>query len=199
MDTKFGRVGLIGRFKPLHNGNSALLESVCRNSDSVIIGIGSSNKYDLRNPFSAKESIEMIETFLSSKFANYSFIELIDFGNDKKWKSAVISHFGNLDYFITGNAYVTEILKDTYKILHPFEIVPEFKESELNSSKVRIEIAKDRNWKPMVPASVANYLQEKKIIERFKREFGKQTLEYKNSKFYKSAEEEKMRILGAGV
>lgn len=192
---ELGKVGLIGRFKPLHNGNSTLLEAACESSDKVLIGIGSSNKYDLRNPFTAQESEEMINSVLSKRFSNYSFIYIPDFGNDKKWGNEVLTHFRNLDYFITGNAYTSEILKDSYKIIHPFDLVPEYRQSELNSSKVRIEIARNGNWKELVPAPVANYLEQNKLIERFTREFGKQTLEYKDHKFHRSAEEEKMRIL----
>lgn len=55
-----GAVGFIGRFKPLHNGAALALETLCEQADKVKIGIGSVNKYNLRNPFTAEESQEMI-------------------------------------------------------------------------------------------------------------------------------------------
>ena len=48
MENKLGTIGLIGRFKPLHLGASVLLESACEKAEKVIIGIGSSNKYNIR-------------------------------------------------------------------------------------------------------------------------------------------------------
>ncbi len=56
-----GVVGIIARFKPVHKGHAAILEALCERADLVYIGLGSPNKYDVRNPFSAKESEEMID------------------------------------------------------------------------------------------------------------------------------------------
>lgn len=56
MAKKFRKLGAIGRFKPLHLGAAAMLEALCENAEEVVIGIGSSNKYNLRNPFTAEES-----------------------------------------------------------------------------------------------------------------------------------------------
>ena len=55
---KLGRVGFIGRFKPLHKAAAIVLEEICKRSDHVIIGIGSANKYNYRNPFTAELSDE---------------------------------------------------------------------------------------------------------------------------------------------
>ncbi|MDO8516897.1 MAG: adenylyltransferase/cytidyltransferase family protein [Nanoarchaeota archaeon] len=66
---KLGKVGLIGRFKPVHNGAALMLETVCEKAESVIIGIGSSNKYNARNPFLPEESEEMVRLVLE-KFSN---------------------------------------------------------------------------------------------------------------------------------
>ena len=89
---KLGRVGVIGRFKPLHNGGALMLDAICENADHVVIGLGSSNKYNLRNPFTGDESAGMIEAYLSPRFSNYELIHVPDFGHiqefsdGKKWK-----------------------------------------------------------------------------------------------------------------
>jgi nicotinamide-nucleotide adenylyltransferase len=198
MENQLGKVGLIGRFKPLHNGGYELLEAVCKKADRVIIGIGSSNKYNSINPFTASETEAMIRAALYPQFSNFDIIYLPDFGNSEQWKDEVRKNFGNLDYFVSGNQYVAEILKEDYRILHPFDLIPKNRQLKLNSTEVRIKIAKDKNWRRLVPEAVAGYLEKNHLIERFIREFGKQTLEYANNKFHRSAEEEKMRVMEAG-
>lgn len=92
MQNNLGRVGVIGRFKPLHNGAAVLLESLCEKSDHVLIGIGSSNKYNIRNPFTSDETKDMIELFLKEKFTNYEIIKIPDFAhipgceNGQQWR-----------------------------------------------------------------------------------------------------------------
>lgn len=178
---KLGKVGLIGRFKPLHNGAYVMLEAACEQADKVIIGIGSSNKYNLRNPFTAKESEEMIHAALS-KYTNYSIIHIPDFAHipeyrdGQKWKEFILEKFGSLDYFISGNTYVGELLRDDYNIIHPATIIPREKQVKLKATKVRIEMALGNNWKPLVPESIAEYLENNKLVERFRKEFGLQTI-----------------------
>ena len=195
MKNNLGKIGLIGRFKPLHNGNSALLESACENSSQVLIGIGSSNRYDLINPFTAIETEGMIRAVLSPNYSNFEIFYIPDFRDDEKWRNDVREKFGNLDYFVSGNQYVAQILKESYRILHPFELIPEERQLKLNSTEVRIEIAKGEQWKDLVPAIVAEYLENSGLIERFRREFGEQTLFYPRNKFDRNAEDERMRIL----
>ena len=107
-----GRVGFIGRFKPLHNGAVAALDELCGRADVVKIGIGSSNKYNARNPFSSTETKEMINAVLHPGYTNYELIDIPDFAHipqykdGGKWKKYVLDHFGSLDYFVTANPYV---------------------------------------------------------------------------------------------
>lgn len=178
---ELGKVGFIGRFKPLHNGGAMVLEEICKNANHVLIGIGSSNKYNLRNPFTAKESKEMIDAFLSKKYSNYSFVFIPDYAqiplykNGERWKQEIIKNFGKLDYFVTGNPYVKNLLCDTYKIIHSAKLIPLEKQIRLRATMVRYEIAINGNWEKYVPKEVADYLKPD-LINRFKREFGLATI-----------------------
>lgn len=177
-----GKVGLIGRFKPLHLGGAALLESVCEKASEVIIGIGSSNKYNERNPFTAKETEDMINSFLSGRFNNYKIIYVPDFAqipgyeNGQKWKSFVLDSFGKLDYFVSGNDFVGRLLEKDYSIIHPADVVPKEKHVKLRATRVRYEMATQADWKSLVPQSVADYIEKNKLDERFRREFGLKTI-----------------------
>ena len=195
-----GIVGLIGRFKPLHNGGALMLENICKRSNHVIIGLGSSNKYNLRNPFTAQESKEMIDAFLSTKYSNYSFVFIPDYAhipkykNGEKWKQEIIKKFGKLDYFISGNEYVIKLLSDNYKVIHPVSLIPVEQQIILRATRVRYEIALENNWKKLVPKKVVGYL-EKGLIQRFIRQFGLETIAKLSENNYFSNEnmiEEKM-------
>lgn len=181
-EKKYGRVGLVGRFKPLHNGAAALLESACEFSEYVVIGIGSSNKYNLRNPFTPEETKGMIDSFLSGKYSNYEVIFVPDFAHipefrdGQKWREYVNENFGKLDYFVSGNDFVRNLLKEDYEIIHPGDFVPKERHVLLRATKVRYEIAKHGEWKNLVPEKVADYLESNGLIERFRKEFGLQTL-----------------------
>ncbi len=179
---KFHKLGVIGRFKPLHNGGALLLETVCENAEHVIIGIGSPNKYNMRNPFTAEETKEMLEAYLSPRFRNYEIVfvkdyaQIPEYSDGKKWKEEAVKTFGSLDAFVTGNEWTAELLKQDYKIIHPAELIPEDKWIMLRATMVRVEMAKGMPWERLVPETVAKYIKEKELDERFKKEFGLETL-----------------------
>ncbi|MFH1589814.1 MAG: hypothetical protein ABIB43_04575 [archaeon] len=182
MTKQFKRLGFIGRFKPLHLGASAVLEGLCKEADEVIIGIGSSNKYNLRNPFTAEETEDMIDAYLSPNHSNYSIVRIPDyahipkFNNGNVWTEHVLKEFGSLDAFVTGNEYVNKLLEPHYKIIHSAEFVPFEKRTRLRASAVRVEMARNGPWQSMVPEEVKEYLQNNSLIKRFKKEFGLETI-----------------------
>ncbi len=180
---KLGKVGVIGRFKPLHKGGAVMLESICEQAEHVTIGIGSSNKYNARNPWTAEESQAMIDAFLSPNFSNYSFVHVRDFAHLKpeyrdgqRWKQEILSLFGSLDAFVNGNDYVDSLLRPDYRIIHPAEFIPEEKQIMLKATQVRVAMAQGGDWKQFVPDPVAKYLEGNNLVERFRKEFGLQTL-----------------------
>lgn len=185
MDDKpkpLGKIGLVGRFKPLHLGGYRLLEAACQQADKVVIGIGSANKYNLRNPFTAEESEAMINASLKNRFSNYQTVQIPDFAqipeysDGQRWKEYIRENFGSLDYFVSGNDYVRDLLKDSYPLLYPGEIVPRENWIKLRATQVRYEMARFGDWKALVPPEVAFYLKDNGIVERFRDEFGLQTL-----------------------
>lgn len=173
-----GLVGVIGRFKPPHLAGQVMLESLCERADKIVIGIGSSNRYNARNPFTAQESQEMIESFLSKRYDNYIFVHIPDFGHipeyadGQQWKEYARVALGTLDHLVSGNDYVTALLNVDYHIIHPNTIIPQEKHIDLRSSLVRLVMARNEQWEQLVPVEVAEYITSKKLDERFRQEFG---------------------------
>ncbi len=178
MKKDLGIIGTVGRFKPLHNGHATVLEAMCERADHVYIGIGSTNRYNLRNPFTKEETQAMIHLVLQKKFSNYSFVDVPDLDNGPRWREQALIIYGKLNHFITTNNYVETLLKEDYDIIHTFTLLPSEKKIFLEATMVRIAMAKGENWEKFVPDSIADYIKENKLDERFCKEFGLATLKY---------------------
>ena len=77
-DVHFGRMGLVSRFKPVHIGHAVMLESLAERCDLLRIGIGSSNRYGVRNPFTAEETAHMIRLVLGEGDREYEIVQVPD-------------------------------------------------------------------------------------------------------------------------
>src|SRR3989338_5507191 len=136
---ELGKTGIVGRFKPLHNGGAIMLDNVCEKAEHVVIGIGSCNKYNLRNPFTAEESRDMIDAYLNPKFKNYEFIFIPDYGHlleyqdGQMWRKHITENYGALDSFVSGNEYVAKLLENDYITIHPGDITPRERWMMLNA------------------------------------------------------------------
>ncbi len=179
---KFSTVGLIGRFKPLHNGAALMLDAVCDQAEEVKIGIGSSNKYNLRNPFTVEETEGMIRAYLSPRHGNFKIIHVPDFAHvpdyadGQQWRRYVKDHFGTLDAFVSGNDYVRNLLREDYTIINPANLIAAEKYLRMRATEVRLEMARSGSWRNLIPQEVAAYLTENNLVERFYKEFGTQAL-----------------------
>ena len=168
-------LGIIGRFKPLHLGAASLLEKMCEQADNVLIGIGSSNQHNVYNPFTAGQTIGMIDAHLSGSHSNYDFFTLPDFFNDEEWTEAAMAKLEGADIVVTGNGLVNDLLHPHFKMLHPKVLVTAH--TECNGTATRIAMAKGIDWEEAVSPAVLKYLQSHGLVQEFRQEFGPQTIE----------------------
>lgn len=179
---RLGKAGVIGRFRPLHLGASTMLECICEQAESVIIGIGSANKYNLRNPFAPEEVAEMINLVLSPRYNNYRIIKVPDFAQEEgysdgqRWVEEIQKLYDKLDYFVSGNPWTTRLLEPHYKIIHPASLISPERQIYCKGSIVRMAMARNEQWELLVKPEVAEYLVKNGLVERFQREFGLQTI-----------------------
>jgi len=169
------KIGMIARWRPVHLGHEAILRALCRGGGQVLIGIGSSNRYNLRNPFTLEETRRMIELVLAG-FDNYQIIPVPDLDDGPRWRVIVTNLFGTLDLFVTDNPYVTSLLKDDYRITRPIELIPLNERAPVDGSRVRRAMARGEDWESLVPQVVAEYIKSNRLDVRFREEFGLQTL-----------------------
>ena len=172
---RFERIGMVARWQPVHLGHAPVLRALCERSSAALIGIGSSNRYNVRNPFTLDETIAMLRLALAG-WAGYTLIPVPDLDDGPRWRAMIIELFGPLDRFVTDNAYVASLLRADYAVIRPVDLVPEEERIALDGTAVRREMARGDGWHELVPAEIADYIVAKDLDQRFRREFGLQTL-----------------------
>ncbi len=172
---EFTKIGMVARWQPVHLGHFAILQAMVRKSEHVIIGIGSSNTYNYRCPFTLAERQTMLELVLKPH-KNYTIIPIPDLNDGPRWRIMVHQLFGELDYFITANPYVAKLMENDYALLHPVELLENKDKIKINGEMVRKAMAKGENWKNMVPEEIRLFIQNNHLDERFRLDFGLETL-----------------------
>jgi len=171
----FERVGMVARWRPVHRGHSPVLRALCERSTHALIGIGSSNRYNARNPFTLEETSAMIRLVLAGR-EDFTLVPVPDLDNGPRWREMLIQMFGPLDLFVTDNPYVATLLARDYRVVRPVALVPEGERVAINGTMVRREMTHGDDWQQLVPQEVADYIVDRKLDERFRREFGLETL-----------------------
>jgi nicotinamide-nucleotide adenylyltransferase len=172
---RVGRLAIIARWKPVHIGHAAVLEALAGRADHAIVGIGSSNRYNARNPFTAAETATMIRLALRGR-DNVSIVEVPDLDDGPRWRLMVKEMLGPLDLFVTANAYVRSLLLEDYPILHPVHLVPPERRVRVDGSMVRAAMARGEGWRALVPPEIERFLDDQGLVRRFRVEFGAETL-----------------------
>jgi nicotinamide-nucleotide adenylyltransferase len=172
---RFERIGMVARWRPVHLGHAPVLRALCESASQVLIGIGSSNRYDVRNPFTVEETTDMIDLVLAGR-ENYRLISVPDLDDGPRWRLMILDLFGSLDLFVTANPYVLSLLEADYRIMRPVDLVPAEERIAVDGTMVRREMARGGGWRDLVPEVVADYITTRLLDERFRREFGLKTL-----------------------
>lgn len=174
LPARASRIAMIARWKPVHLGHAAVLHALLDRAESVVIGVGSANRYDLDNPFTAEETARMIDATLDGR-GGYSIVRVDDVGDGPRWAEAVAGLLGPVDYYVTANAYVRSLLMGRYTVVHPVALLDPSRRVRLDGTAVRRALAGGGDWRAMVPPAVAALLEREGWAERFAREFGEAT------------------------
>src|SRR5262249_27249234 len=140
-------------------------------ADQVVVGIGSSNRYDAHNPFTSAETRDMLRLALAGH-DNWQVVEVPDLGDGPRWAAMVGDQLGPLDMVVTANGYVRQLLLERYAVIHPVHLVEPSQRSPVNGTMVRQAMARGEPWRHLVPETVAAYLDRGGLVERLVREFG---------------------------
>ena len=107
---------------------------------------------------------------------NYTLIPVPDLDDGPRWRLMIRDLFGPLGLFVTANPYVASLLAKDYRIVKPVELILEDERIAVDGTMVRREMARGTAWRDLVPKEIADYIALRQLDERFRREFGLQTL-----------------------
>ena len=159
------RALFIGRFQPFHNAHLANIKNILKETDRIVIAIGSSQeKNTLENPFSYNERKRMIINALKKrKIKNYKIYPLPDLYNDKKWVDHIAKNLPVFDAVFSGNEWTIRCFKK-YKIkIKKIRLL-----KNINSTGIRKMMLKNKDWQKLVPEEVADYIGKIKGVKRIK-------------------------------
>jgi len=150
---------LIGRFQPFHKGHMQVVRKVAGESDHLTIGIGSAQySHTPDNPFTAGERHMMIsDSLIEEKIFNFSIIPIEDLNRYSLWVSQVESISPPFVRVYSNNPLTKRLFFEAgYDVRAP----PIFNRSEYSGKEVRKRMFLDKDWRKLVPESVARIIDE---------------------------------------
>lgn len=146
------KIGLvIGRFQPFHHGHKYLIEEALKMCDKIYIGIGSSNKSDEKNPYSADERRSHIKKFLREEKLEEHVIDTLklnDNPDDDVWFENLFKMTGQFDVTIGNNPWNNGII-ERHGI--PAVYIGFHKRRTLEGIKIRKLMKEKKKWEDRVP------------------------------------------------
>jgi nicotinamide-nucleotide adenylyltransferase len=137
----------------------AAIEYALSKSDRLVIAVGSSEKsYELRNPFTAGERIEMLYSVLLSKSLTSRVITITvpDVENHLLWVPLVKSLAPNFTRVFSNDPLTILLFRNAGIAV---EEVPLYRREELMATEVRRRMAQGINWSKLVPKEVYEFLK----------------------------------------
>ncbi len=155
----------IGRFQPFHNGHLYVIESMEKECDTMIIGIGSAQKEsELDDPLSGGERIEMIKRVLDKrKLANYELYPIPDIDCYPAWPHYVKTILPPFDVIYANSDIVAKLFE---RIGVEVKRIDNKNRDDWKGQEIRRKIQDGEDWKRSVPKEVADFLEEINMEER---------------------------------
>jgi len=150
----------IGRFQPLHNGHTTIIEHALKEVDSVIVGIGSAeSSYLPSDPFTAAERMEMlikasVELGWTGRIVP---VPIRDVNRYSIWVSHVESLCPKFDIVYSNNPLTVRLFR---KAGYTVRSTPLQDRSRLSGVSIREMMLEGDDWRLLVPPSVAEVIDE---------------------------------------
>ncbi len=157
----------IGRFQPFHKGHLLFLQSICKQYDEIIIGIGSSQYSDTQeNPFSYDERKMMIEKSLEEVgLTNYRITAIPDIHNPPQWVSHVISIVSDFDVVLSNNSLTKKLFSEKGYVVKKTDL---FSRENYSGKEIRKRMMQNKLWEELVPKAVSTIINNIDGVKRVK-------------------------------
>jgi nicotinamide-nucleotide adenylyltransferase len=160
----------IGRFQPFHLGHLATTKFALGNVQRLVIVIGSAQKsHELRNPFTAGERIQMIKDSLDADadidIRRILLIPVPDIEIHSLWVHQVDMFVPQYEAVFTNDPFTSMLFKEKgTKIIEPVL----HHRKVLSGTEIRARMAKNEEWKKLVPLQTILIMDKIKGIQRIK-------------------------------
>ena len=159
----------VGRFQPFHNGHIQVIEDILKENGEIIIVIGSAQySHRLDNPFTAGERATMVRRALDEAkipAVKIWIIPVADVHVHMLWVAKVVGYTPKFSVVYSNEPLTRRLFMEAgYKV----KSIPFHKRSVYSSTEIRQRMLTNKDWKTLVPKSVATYIQEIDGVERLR-------------------------------
>lgn len=155
------KVGLVvGRFQPFHLGHKYVIEKALEICEKIYIGIGSSQIFDDKNPYSTEKRRKFLETFLEKEHISEKVLDIVtieDIPDDDEWYELFIKKIPETEVVVGDNEWVNEIF-ERHNI--PAVRIGYYKRDILEGTKIRKNIQGKKPWEERVPDYLVPQIKE---------------------------------------
>jgi nicotinamide-nucleotide adenylyltransferase len=162
------RVAVIGRFQPFHNGHLLLIRQILKESDEVLVVIGSAQlNYTFENPFTAGERVLMIRAALVEGEIDLSRIIIIpidDEADNALWFPKLVSMLPPFSALYSGNKLVSTLASSHLEVKSPKFV----NRKRFNGTYIRRKMMRGEKWGHLVSKSVFDLIHSMGGIDRLR-------------------------------
>lgn len=159
----------IGRFQPFHNGHLHALKEILSKEKQLFIVIGSAQAgFTPTNPFTTAERITMLQLVLDDldiPCNRYLIIPIPDVNNFTIWVDHVKRYVPPFGVVYTGSETGSTLFSRHNITVEKISLL---KKDTYSGTEIRSRIMKGKQWKPLVPEIVAEFIEEINGVERLK-------------------------------
>jgi nicotinamide-nucleotide adenylyltransferase len=153
-DGNIRRVAVIGRFQPFHNGHLLLIRQILKESDEVVVVIGSAQlNYTFENPFTAGERVLMIRAALLEGGIDLSriiILPIVDEEDNALWFPKLVSMLPPFSSLYSGNRLVATLASAHLEVKSPKFV----NRKRFNGTYIRCKMMRGEKWRHLVSKSV---------------------------------------------
>ncbi len=151
---------VIGRFQPFHKGHAYLIRQAFSFCETIVIGIGSSNRNNKENPIRFRVRKKILLQFIKAENLQSKVVKIIsipDVPDDDEWLSFTTKKSGPIDVVVGNNDWVNGIfLHHKTKVVE----IPYYKRDLLEGKKIRQRMREGELWETRVPKYLLEIIKD---------------------------------------
>jgi nicotinamide-nucleotide adenylyltransferase len=159
----------VGRFQPFHLGHLSAIKEVLKETDELVIVIGSAQySHNFNNPFTAGERLVMVRKALEESGVDSGKVWIVpvpDVHLHMMWVSSVEGYTPHFDVVYSNEPLTRRLFTEAGYQVKPIRF---FDRKDYSSTEIREKMVKDENWEKLVPKSVRTLIKEIDGVNRLK-------------------------------